>query len=702
MKALVLAEKPSVGREIARVLGCRQNKNSYIEGPRYVVTWALGHLVELAEPEDYDKKYSTWRLEDLPLMPKYMKLKVIRQSSRQFKTIASLAKRKDIDKLIIATDAGREGELVARWIMKLISWKKPYKRLWISSQTDQAIKEGFANLKPGPNYDSLYRSAVCRAEADWLIGLNVTRALACKFNAQLSAGRVQTPTLAALMERERQIRNFQPTDYWTVAVNFGKFHGMWRDENGNRLNSSSRAEEIKKEVENQQGIVSKVKSNKRTQPTPLPYDLTELQRDANRILGFSAKHTSSVLQRLYEQHKLVTYPRTDSRHLSSDMASTLPKRLKAMAVGPYTQLIHSFPANPRLAKGVINDSKVTDHHAIIPTDESLQLPALTSDETKLYDLVARRFIALFLPPHRYRDIQVTLEIAGHKFTARGKIREEAGWRRAYDKSIDRDDTSPQDDQEQLLPELTQGQKIKANRCTINKRQTQPPARYSEATLLTVMEKNNLGTPATRADIIEKLLQTDTIQRKGNQLRPTKKGEQLLELVPQDLRSPELTAKWEYQLEKIACNQADHRSFDEKIRQHAIKLVNEVKKSEKTYQPHNAVRARCPNCGQFLRRFKGKRGEFLACPDRSCGYRISAGKQLSNRRCPQCHKKMELRTGKAGKFFHCRQCNVVEKLEQGDRRQDRRKQRQLVKNYQKNDSLTASLGDALKEALKEKK
>lgn len=702
MKSLVLTEKPSVAREIARVLGCTNKQKSYFEGPRYVVTWALGHLVELAEPEDYDKKYSTWKLEDLPIMPKTMRLKVIRQTSHQFRAIQSLVKRNDLGELIIATDAGREGELVARWIMELVHWKKPFKRLWISSQTDQAIKDGFANLRPGNSYDNLFDSAVCRAEADWLVGLNVTRALTCKFNAQLSAGRVQTPTLSAMVSREQEIRKFQPVDYWTVEADFGQFRGLWRKEGESRFLDRDKAAAIQAKVQGKIGVISALTTKEKHEPQPLAYDLTELQRDANRRYGFSAKQTSSVLQRLYEQHKLVTYPRTDSRYLSSDMVNSLPQRLAAIAVGPYARLTGPLLNKPlRLGKRIIDDAKVTDHHAIIPTEERLHLEKLSSDEAKLFDLIARRYLALFYPACIYDNTSVTVAVEGEEFHAKGKIMKEPGWRQVYDRNRG-DEGTEEDMTDQTLPQLEQGRQVNVRKCAIHQRQTQPPARYTEAALLTVMENFNLGTPATRADIIEKLLQTDSIERRGNYLVPTAKADQLLDLVPGELRSPELTAKWERTLEAIARGKGNKQEFLTGIRKQARTMVLEVAQSEQDYKHHNATRSRCPDCGKFLLERNTKQGKMLVCPDRNCGYRLKDSKNVTNRRCPQCHKKMELRQGKAGKFFQCKPCNVIEMLDgEGGKRGKRGQDRNLVKKFQKEAPLSSSLGDALKAALKEK-
>lgn len=700
MKSLVLTEKPSVAREIARVLGCKEKHKSYFEGPRYVVTWALGHLVELAQPEDYDKKYQTWRLEDLPILPKTMRLKVIRQTSHQFRAIGQLAKRGDLGELVIATDAGREGELVARWIMELIHWKKPFKRLWISSQTDKAIKDGFANLRPGPAYNNLYDSAVCRAEADWVIGLNVTRALTSKFNAQLSAGRVQTPTLSAILQREQEIRNFTPVDFWTIEADFGLFRGLWRKNGESRFFAKDRAEAIKTKVKGGTGKVTELSTKEKSEPHPLAYDLTELQRDANKRYGFSAKQTASVLQRLYEQHKLVTYPRTDSRYLSSDMVNTLSERLAAISVGSYAKLAGPLLNKPlRPGRSVIDDSKVTDHHAIIPSGERLQPEKLSSDEAKLFDLIARRYISLFYPPYTYDSTTVTVSIQGEEFHAKGKRVKDPGWKKAYGWELDTD----QDDlADQMLPQLELGQEVAVQSCRVPASKTQPPTRYTEATLLTVMEKHNLGTPATRADIIEKLLSSDSIERKGSHLVPTPKADQLLELVPEELRSPQLTAKWELELENIARGKGNKDKFLSGIRNQAQVMVKEVALSQHQYKHHNATRSRCPQCGQFLLEKTGRQGRMMVCPDRNCGYRLKEDKQISNRRCPQCRKKMEFREGKAGKFFQCKPCNVIEMLDQEGKggRGKKGQDRGLVQKYSKENTLSSSLGDALKQALKD--
>jgi len=704
MKTLVLAEKPSVAREIARVIGSRDKHKSHFEGPQYVVTWALGHLVGLAEPEDYDKKYATWALEDLPILPDKMKLKVLRETSHQFKAVQQLMRRQDIGELIVATDAAREGELLARWIMDMAKWNKPFKRLWISSQTDKAIKEGFASLKPGKQYERLYQSARCRAEADWMVGLNVTRALTTKFGAPLSAGRVQTPTLGMIMQRENEILRFRSEEYHVLRADFGKFEAVWRGGNGDaRIFDQDKLNALKQKLEGASGQIVKLVKHEKTVPHPLAYDLTELQRDANRILGFSAKQTSNVLQRLYEQHKLVTYPRTDSRYLTSDMTGTLKERLTSVAVGPYASLARPLlRGSLHLSKRVVDDSKVTDHHAIIPTEQTVLLNALNTDERKLYDLIVRRFISLFYPPARFDQVSVTVQIAGETLHAKGTTINDAGWRAVYDGQVMEDEEGGEDDAESgsVLPELTQGEAVKVQRCRVTPGRTQPPKRYTEAALLTQMEKHGLGTPATRADIIEKLISSDTIERQGNYLHPTGKGKQLIELAPADLRTPELTARWEAELERIARGQGQPEPFLSGIREMATNLVQGVKHSQATYKPHNVSNSHCPECGTRLLEKKTGRGLMLVCPSEDCGYRRSGEKRLSNRRCPQCHKKMELKEGKAGKYVQCLSCGITEVLgKDKDKHMSKREQQRLVKQYtQKQESGGINLGELLKAAL----
>ncbi len=706
MKTLVLAEKPSVAREIARVMGSHNKNKSYIEGPKYVVTWALGHLVGLAEPEDYDSKLGSWALEDLPILPESMKLKVLRESSHQFKAVQQLMRRPDIGELIVATDAAREGELLARWIIDMVKWKKPFQRLWISSQTDKAIKEGFASLKPGSQYERLYQSARCRAEADWMIGLNVTRALTCKFGSPLSAGRVQTPTLGMIMQREKEILSFRSEEFSQLRVNLGKFEALWRGPNGDsRIFDAAKAKELQEKLSGKTGKIVSLKKSEKSVPHPLAYDLTELQRDANRLLGFSAKMTSNVLQRLYEQHKLVTYPRTDSRYLTSDMTGTLKERLSAVAIGPYAPLARPLLRGQLpISKRIVDDSKVTDHHAIIPTEQVVMLNALSNEERRLYDLIVRRFISLFYGPARFDQVAVIVQAVGETLSAKGTTIKDAGWRAVYDGQSMEDEESDDsaDDKDTLLPELREGEALEVKLCRIQTGRTSPPKRYTEAALLTQMEKHGLGTPATRADIIEKLVSSDTIDRQGNSLHPTGKGKQLIELAPADLRSPDLTARWEAELERIARGQGKADPFLKGIRDMARELVGGVKNSNASYVPHNVSASHCPDCGTRMLEKKTKRGLLLTCPNDDCGYRRSGDQQLSNRRCPQCHKKMVLKEGKAGKYVQCLPCGLTETLNKDSAHMNKREQQRLVSQFSKQqEPLGNSLGDLLKAAMEKK-
>lgn len=637
MKALVLAEKPSVAREIARVLNCNVKNKGYLEGPKYVVTWALGHLVTLAEPEDYDQKYKQWRLEDLPMVPEQMKLKVIRQTSHQFKMVQNLMKRQDIGEMVIATDAGREGELVARWIMKLVNWKKPFKRLWISSQTDAAIREGFAKLKPGAEYNNLYDAAVCRAEADWLIGLNVTRALTCKFNAQLTAGRVQTPTLAMIVQREEEIKKFVPVDYWTIRADFGDYFGDWRGKDGNRIFDYAKAEELLVKLKGHPGKITELRREGKSEPAPLAYDLTELQRDANRRLGFSAQKTLNVLQNLYERHKLVSYPRTDSRYISADIVPTLPARLKGMAVGPYAEPAGKLLQKPlATTKRFLDDSKVSDHHAIIPTEQPVKLAELSAEEKSLHDLIARRFLAVLYPPYHYEQLTLVTTVNGESFYSRGKVVKDLGWRAVSRNLAEREEGKEEALPEQTITSLSKGEERQVKGLKANKAKTKPPARYNEATLLSAMESpgkfiedeelretmkgSGLGTPATRADIIEKILYNNYIERNGKELVPTSKGFQLINIVAPELRSPELTAKWEQSLTNIARGKGSRTAFIKGIRENTVELVRSVTTDTTVYKADNISKTKCPACGKYMLLVKGKRGKMLVCQDRNCGHR----------------------------------------------------------------------------------
>ncbi len=682
-KTLVLAEKPSVARDIARVLGCKQKGDGCIIGPKYIVTWALGHLVTLADPDAYDDKYKAWRLEDLPMLPDKMKLVTIKQTAKQYRAVSALMKRDDIDSLVIATDAGREGELVARWIMMKAHCKKPAYRLWISSQTDRAIKEGFQNLKPAKEYDNLYYSAQARAEADWLVGLNTTRALTCKYNAQLSAGRVQTPTLALIVKREEEILAFQPKDYYSVQAVFKGFNATFRDKKNNtRFSDKAFAEKVANESKNKKGTVVKVEKSAKKTPPPAAYDLTELQRDANKKYGYSAKQTLSLMQSLYEYHKVLTYPRTDSRYITDDIVATIPERLRAMAVGPYQSAAMKIARSPIQTKYIVNNAKVSDHHAIIPTEQSPNLSKLSFEERNIYDLVVRRFMAVLSAPMEYDEVKLQIDIGDNSFFAKGKTVKAAGWKEFYGSTDEEEEDT--ENRSQQLPEIRQGATLEVLNTKIISGKTRPPARYTEATLLSAMENpsgqiedkslkkviastSGLGTPATRADIIEKLFDNFSIERVGKEIHPTAKGKQLIKIVPPDLKSAELTAKWEQQLQNISKGTANMKTFIGEMRDYSTSLVSMVITSSAQYTHDNMTKEKCPVCGKYLLDVNGKKGKMLICQDRECGYRKGLT-QVTNARCPECHKKMELRGEGDKKMFTC-VCGYRERLSDFNKRRE---------------------------------
>ena len=685
MKSLVIAEKPSVARDIARVLGANQKNGGILEGKNYVVTWALGHLVTLADPEEYDRKYEKWEMATLPMLPKEMKLVVIRQTGRQFSVVKTQLFRKDIGEIIIATDAGREGELVARWILEKAGCHKSIKRLWISSVTDKAIKEGFANLKDGHDYDNLYRAAVARAEADWLVGMNGTRALTCKYNAQLSCGRVQTPTLAMIAKREEEIRKFVPKEYYGISLETQDVKWTWRDEKTKsfRTFSRERAEQIKGRLENTALEITSVEIKAKKTIAPGLYDLTTLQREANLKYGFSAKETLNIMQRLYENHKVLTYPRTDSRYIGKDIVPTIKERLKACGIGPYRKLAGAFMNKPVQVNGsFVDDKKVSDHHAIIPTEQFVQLDHMTNEERKIYDMVVRRFLAVLYPASQYEQVTMEAKAAGETFAASGKVIKSMGWKEVYEGGADDDLEDEADDEKKLkdqrLPEMKTGTRLKILKTSLNTGKTKPPARFTEATLLAAMENpvkfmetrdkeavktlgetGGLGTVATRADIIEKLFHSFMMEKKGNEIHITSKAKQLLELVPEDLKKPELTADWEMKLSQIAKGRIRQGDFLHQIRDYTCEIVDEIKTGEGTFRHDNLTNKVCPQCGKKLLAVNGKNSKMLVCQDRECGYRETISR-TTNARCPKCHKRMEMYVKGKEETFVC-QCGYKEKL-----------------------------------------
>ena len=689
-KILVLAEKPSVGRDLAKVLKCNNNKGSYIEGSKYIVTWAMGHLVGLMDPEGYDNKYKEWKMETLPMLPKHMKLVVLKKTGKQFNEVKKLMNRDDVSEIVIATDAGREGELVARWTIEKAGVKKPLKRLWISSQTDKAILYGFRNLKDGKEYENLYRAAVCRAEADWLVGLNVTRALTCKYNAQLSAGRVQSPTLAMIVQREEEIKNFKPKTYYTINAKTKGYNLSWiNKDNNSRVFDEEFANKIVSKIKGVEGEIVNINSANKKKFSPALYDLTELQRDANKIFGYSAKQTLNIMQRLYENHKILTYPRTDSRYISTDIVATIPDRLKAVAIGEYRSTADALlKTKINGHKGFVDNSKVSDHHAIIPTEEKPNLSNLSSEERKIYDLVVKRFLSVLLPPFEYIQTTIEAKVNEERLIAKGKIVISKGWKKLYDKL--EEDSSEEDIKEQVLPNVNKGDKFVIENVSLNKGETKPPSRFNEGTLLSAMENphkyinvgkeaaktlgetGGLGTVATRADIIEKLFNSFVIEKKGKEILPTSKGKQLIDLVPKELKSPLLTAKWESQLDEIAKGKRDWNSFIKEMKNYSVALVEDVKGANSKFVHDNKTGKKCPNCGKYLLEVKGKNGTMNVCQDRECGYRENISR-VTNARCPECKKKLELRGQGEGKIYVCigANCNFREKASVFEKRFDKK-------------------------------
>ncbi|MED3562874.1 DNA topoisomerase III [Bacillus xiapuensis] len=722
-KSVVIAEKPSVARDIARVLNCNKKGNGFLEGDKYIVTWALGHLVTLADPESYDVKFKTWNLEDLPMLPDRLKLTVIKQTGKQFNAVKSQLTRNDVKEIIVATDAGREGELVARWIIDKAKINKPLKRLWISSVTDKAIKDGFANLKPGKSYDNLYASAVARSEADWYIGLNATRALTTRFNAQLNCGRVQTPTVAIIAAREDEIKNFKPQTYFGIdAQTSDNLKLTWQDAKGNsRSFEKEKIDAIVKKLGKQNAVVKEIEKKPKKSFSPGLYDLTELQRDANKIFGYSAKETLNIMQKLYEQHKVLTYPRTDSRYLSSDIVGTLPERLKACGVGEYRPLTNKILSKPiKASKSFVDDSKVSDHHAIIPTEGYVNFSAFTDKERKIYDLVVKRFLAVLFPAFEYEQLTLRAKIGEESFVARGKTILSTGWKEVYENRFD-DEDAADDIKEQILPRIEKGDTLNVKLIAQTSGQTNPPARFNEATLLSAMEnptkymetKNKqlaetlkstggLGTVATRADIIDKLFNSFLIEKRGKDIHLTSKGRQLLDLVPEELKSPALTAEWEQKLDQIAHGKLKKEVFISDMKKYTKEIVAEIKASNKKYKHDNISTKNCPDCGKPMLEVNGKKGKMLVCQDRECGHRKNVSR-VTNARCPQCHKKLELRGEGEGQIFACK-CGYREKLSAFEARRkkesggkvDKRTVQKYLKNQNKEEE---PLNNALAEALK---
>ena len=620
-KILVIAEKPSVARDIAKVLNCAQKGEGVIYGEKYMVSWAVGHLVTLCEPEDYDKSLKRWSMDTLPIMPEKMKLKAIRGSKKQLDILKKLMNDKETDSIICATDSGREGELIFRYIYDYNKCRKPFKRLWISSMTDAAIKEGFDNLKDGSDYDLLYASAKCRSEADWLVGINATRAFTVKYDALLSIGRVQTPTLAMIVKRQAEIDNFVPEKYYEVTADYGDFKGTWTDsKNSTVIKQLSDAREIASKVDGKDGVVKEVKKTAKQTLPPQLYDLTELQRDCNKMYGFSAQKTLDIAQSLYEKRKMITYPRTDSRYLSDDMIpkiKVIMRRLvNAEIFAGYAQNVIDMEKLP-INKRIVDNKKVTDHHAIIPADNSFRKDSLTPEEKKVFGLVALRFIAVFGDPYKYTSTQITVVCEDEKFITKGTTVTDEGWKRLY-----REVYKNSREKENILPDVKENDTVHIEKADVEEKETKPPVQYNEATLLTAMEnagKNTddeelkeklkeygLGTPATRAAIIERLIQVGYIHRKGKNLVPDEKGRQLISIVPDEMKSPVTTGKWEKGLGSISKGDMQTEKFMASINRYVAYLVQYARgaspdikiedKRKKKSSSKSKTFGKCPLCG----------------------------------------------------------------------------------------------------------
>ena len=681
MHTLVVAEKPSVARDIARVLGARDRGENCLIGGGYVVTWAIGHLVTLKEPQELDERYTRWRTQDLPILPEKMETKVIRKTSAQFRSVKKLLNDKETESVVCATDSGREGELIFRYIYEQAGCKKSVMRLWISSMTDEAIRQGFENLRPSSDYDALYASARCRADADWLIGMNATRAYTLRYDVLLSVGRVQTPTLSMLVKRRKEIDAFVPQTYYTVMADFGAYQGTYISAKGEKkIDSRELADAIAARVKGQQGCVTQATREKKTEYPPLLYDLTTLQREANSQLGFTAKKTLATAQKLYETHKLITYPRTDSRYLSQDMQPKVEKALASYG-GELEGIGHqALEHGVRLTPRVFDDAKLTDHHAIIPTGKRAEKLSLTPDERALYEMVARRLAAVFYPNHEYDALRVVTRIGEDDFLSTGKNVTQEGWKEVYRRQSEKRKKGEED---QKLPPLTVGDTACCKSAKAKEEQTKPPKEHNDASLLREMEHAGrqiedetlreamkdcaLGTPATRAAIIERLLEVGYVKRTGKNLVATQKGVQLIEAVPPEIASPETTGRWERALSEIARGKDGEVRFREGIARLAAFLVQhasgapdvpfekEERKGKGSRKPKDMGLA-CPTCGQG-KMAENSKGYYCTRFRDGCKFTIwknelmrQGGPELSEKLLRLCVEKKEVR-GSSGTIYY---------------------------------------------------
>ncbi len=688
MKSVVLCEKPSVARDIARNLGAKNNKNACLEGDKYIVTWALGHLVTLQTPDKY-KEFSNVSLENLPMIPKYMKTEIIKKTFKQYKIIETAVNRKDINEVIIATDAGREGELVARYILEKANCKKKVKRLWISSVTDKAIKDGFKNLKAGDDYLGLYYSGVARANADWLVGINASRALTLKYNASLNCGRVQTPTLQMVFEREEKIKSFVPREYYTFEAVVDGIRFNCGESEYNFTKAEKFVSYNKNKTINFDKVEVKIKTSI---PKPL-YNLTDIQQAASALFGLSPKQTLNIIQRLYESHKVLTYPRTDSRYLTTDMKNTLADRLRAIG-GDYKEITAKLLREKDFnTKRIINNSKVSDHHAIIPTEQKPNYMSLSDTELKIYNLVVKRFLENLLPDYKYEETSYSFKLDNKVFTAKSTKVIQLGFKELSRSEIE-DKKISFSTKEFSLDSLQ-----------YNKKQTTPPSYYTEGSLIYAMENpfefvdddnerkilkqtNGIGTVATRADILEKLFTNDYLVLDNGRIKTTNKAKQLLNLVPKNLKSPSLTATWEKQLDNIAKNKLSKDKFLKDIKDYTRECILEIKDSQDKFKHDNISGKKCEECGSYMLEVDKKGTKMLKCSSPTCRNRKVISR-LTNLRCDNCHKKMILFGSGENSTYRCVCGNSLKQKEVDKRIKNNKKDKASrvdMKKYMKQESL----------------
>ena len=622
---LVITEKPSVARSIATVIGADEKQNGYWQGDGYLVSWCIGHLVSFAEAGQYDEKYCKWKYEDLPILPQPWKFIVPDEKKQQFEIVRSLLNRPDVDSVTAATDAGREGELIFRFVYQMADCTKPVKRLWISSMEDAAIREGFANLYPDSDYDALYRSALCRAKADWLVGINATRLFSVLYHKTLTVGRVQTPTLKMLVDRDAKILRFQKEKYYTVGIQSGSLKA-----DSGRIASMDEANTLKSTCAGTSAICTSIKRERKAEQPPKLYDLTTLQREANRLFGFTAKQTLDYAQQLYEK-KLLTYPRTDSQYLTEDMGQTAQHLVSdLLGLLPFAQGLDLTPEVGR----ILNSKKVSDHHAIIPTSEFVKqgFTGLAESECKLMNLACSKLLCAIAAPHEYETVTAVFFCAGNEFTAKGKTVLVPGWKEIDQRFRSTMKADGKEEAESLntLPEMGEGQSFRVT-STVSEHFTSPPKAYTEDTLLSAMERagaedmpeeaerKGLGTPATRAAILEKLVQMGFVQRKGKQLVPTKDGINLAVVLPESLTSPALTAEWENRLTEIAKGNADPDEFMAEIEAQVRQLVKTYScisaDKQNLFQSERVIIGKCPRCGENV--YEGKKNFY--CGNRGCQF-----------------------------------------------------------------------------------